>query len=1399
MASSEVPEGALTKHQVTSNTPKIITGLQFGVQASHDIVNQSVVELSNRKYFDLERQREPIPNGPLDKRMGTRKKDGVCLTCGGLGHKCNGHFGYLKLALPVFHAGYFKQVFKILWAICKNCSSILLPEEDRRAFLEALRRPRLDDFRRCQIVRRITEQCRRVRKCKNCGGFNGKVVKVAALKIVHERFSKPGTKSDGQDIDAYEDLHALRVFNIFRKISTTDCELLGINPDEARPENLIWQVLPAPPVCIRLSVELAYESREDDLTVKLGDIIQSNNALKAGILAGLPVFKLAEAWESLQLQIAMYITGKTPGSQWPEPYKKPLHCFYQRLKGKEGRFRSNLSGKRVDYSGRTVISPDPNLRIDEVGIPVHVAKKLTYPEVVTAINKERLQQRILNGEKKWPGALAVTKKQGGYRQLLKYGNLQHIASTIQIGDIVERHLEDRDIVLFNRQPSLHKLSILYHSAKIHLHRTFCLNECVCHPYNADFDGDEMNIHIPQTEEARAEALELMGVRGNLVTPKNGKPIIGAIQDFISTSYILSWKDTFLDRASFAQICFQMLETGFDLPPPSILKPQSLWTGKQVFNVLMRPNKNDPVLVNIDTPCRHFRAAKGQPNDLSSNDAWLVIRNSELMCGVMDKSIVGPGKKGNLFYAILRGFGPAAAAECMNRISRLSARWLTNIGFSFGISDVYPSESLTELKNMLIDNAFAEYEDVIADHVVSSNSPEMKKLQNTENRLSRILTKVRQQAGNECINQLSKYSALLIMAMAGSKGSDINISQMTALVGQQVINNKRVQNGFEGRTLPHFLRNTLDPLSKGFIQNSFFTGLSPTEMFFHAASGREGLLDTAIKTAETGYMSRRLVKSLEDLSCQYDNTIRNSAGEIVQFQYGDDCLDPVEMEGTNCPVHFERTFTHAIATSNNPGVLYPSEIMRICEEELLDVRQKLARKGQRDSQLQHTNCTEDDIDHLESVRMFLNSIADFVQSKADKLVQPNRSIHSLILNLANRISEEALRKFIQLCLSKYEKAKLQPGYAVGAIAAQSIGEPGTQMTLNTFHFAGVSGMNLTQGVPRIKEIVNALVEIRTPVITCILNAGESLQAAQFVKGTIERTYLRDIVSYVKEVWDEHKSYIKIKINWRIVDSMLLDLSIQDILWKIKENRYFCKAKDLTFTHPRSKICIHMDMNPHSKTLLPKSHIAQTTKDPYIRLRNLRSILLGIQVSGYKDVRRVIIRARGPIHTLLVEGNGLHSCLRTEGIDPTLTSTNSVMETKNVLGIEAARLTIIKEISEVMKDLDIDTRHIQLLADVMTYKGEVLGITRFGLAKTRDSVLQLSSFEQSAENLFEAGAAGKIDAIRGVSESIIMGKPVGLGTGVLGVRQVLKWRKGDFKKKKTVFEDVWRETHKSFRFD
>ena len=802
---------------------------------------------------------------------------------------------------------------------------------------------------------------------------------------------------------AADDLNPLRILNLFKRISPSDCELLGMNPAEGRPEMFVWQYYPVPPVCIRPSVPQDGGSTEDDITSKVSDLAQINSVIKEGLALGQPISTLMTQWDFMQLQLAMIINSEVPGMQ-SNTFRAPMRGFCQRLKGKQGRFRGNLSGKRVDFSGRTVISPDPNLGIDEVAIPELVAKNLTYPEKVSRYNIQKLRECIQKGPSRWPGANYVWKKNTDIKQYLKYGKLSLHAKNLKIGDIVERHLQDRDIVLFNRQPSLHKLSILSHYVKVRPHRTFRLNECVCNPYNADFDGDEMNLHVPQTEEARTEAMELMGVKHNLATPKNGEPIISAIQDFITGAYLLSNKDVFYDRKTFTSVCMYMVGANMqiDIPPPSVVKPVMLWTGKQVFNVMMRPNKESEVRVNLDGACKQYKHVPGVPRDLNETDSWLCIRNSEVMCGVMDKSTIGSGKKDSVFYVILRDYGPDAAVQAMNRLARLSARWLTNQAFSIGIGDVYPGENLTKLKEDLVERAYAECDVVIERfrqgklEKAAGCNEEM----TMENTISGILSKVRQQAGDYCFAELSRGNSPMIMATSGSKGSNINVSQMVAVVGQQIIGGKRVANGFQDRSLPHFPKNARQPPSKGFVRSSFFTGLTPSEFYFHAISGREGLVDTAVKTAETGYMSRRLMKSLEDLSTNYDDTVRNSSQNIVQFQFGDDKLDPVDMEGKAKPVHFERTFTHAevvlcmsndyrekltsrqATTWNNAEpALLPYEIIELSRWKLESHRSRLVRRNVRDMELEYLDRSLDGIDNKESARDFLQSIEDFTNRKA----------------------------------------------------------------------------------------------------------------------------------------------------------------------------------------------------------------------------------------------------------------------------------------------------------------------------------------------------------------------------------------------------------------------------------
>lgn len=1447
--------------------------MKFGIQSNQDIVNQAVIEISNRTMYDVEQGREPTANGVLDKRLGTSSKQGICSTCGLRLQECTGHFGHVRLPLPAFHIGYIKFTITILQNICKDCSRVLLTEPERRMYLKELRRPFIDNMRRVAICKKINEQCRKAKNCPYCGAVNGQIRKVGALKLVHDKFiafnkstsqkkQPPSSKIEFDnsfreakkhvhDLDkhmrkAFEDLNPLRVLNLFKQISPTDCELIGLDPSEGRPEMFLWQYLPAPPVCIRPSVAQEGASNEDDLTTRLGEIVWACGLIRAALEKGTALQTIMEQWEYLQLQIAVYVNSDVPGLQ--NTGMKTMRGVCQRLKGKQGRFRGNLSGKRVDFSGRTVISPDPNLAINQVAVPILVAKNLTYPERVHRGNIEKLRKCIINGPTEWPGAQAVLKEDGdqSFKISLRFAPKELTARDLKEGDIVERHLEDNDIVLFNRQPSLHKLSIMSHFAKIRPWRTFRLNECVCGPYNADFDGDEMNLHVPQTEEARAEAMILMGVKYNLVTPKNGEPIIAATQDFITAAYLLSSKDNFYDRSTFTYMVMQMMDgiTHLDLPAPAILAPKRLWTGKQIFSMLMRPNKADPVKVNLDAKCRDFQdpgpsvpGGKPRAPDMCPNDGWLVVRNSEVMCGRMDKSTVGDGKKESIFYVILRDFGPDAAVTAMNRLAKLCARVLTNRGFSIGIGDVFPSAALTEQKQALVEEAYKASDTLI--ELFNKNKLEKAagcSMEETlENKISGSLSKVRQAAGDYCIKTLSRNNAPWVMASSGSKGSTINVAQMIAVVGQQIIGGKRVADGFQDRTLPHFHKNARQAPAKGFVRNSFYTGLLPTEFLFHAVSGREGLVDTAVKTAETGYMSRRLMKSLEDLSTQYDDTVRTSGGGVVQFQFGADKLDPVDMEGKAVPVNFERTWSHAEALTwnNSDKALLPFEIIQLCGSILDNEREHYRRRGLLHGEpLEYNDTSDYAIDEHESARGFLDTVYKHIEGLAVKLAKfrtsagldplldrPTGSLATIykkekgtVPRLAServaKISERTLRHFITLCLEKYSKAHVEPGHAVGAVGAQSIGEPGTQMTLKTFHFAGVAGMSITQGVPRIKEIINASRLISTPVISCPLQNSRQIEVAHLVRARIEKTYIEDILRFIDDEWSPSRAFITLHINMETVEGMHLGITLQDIADSIvKQKKLKVLATDIDIFEQDASIEITVKPpDPDAaarRAPRSKAAIAEATADLMVKVGQLKRVLPSVPISGYPEATRAIIQTdidkkdKKEMYTVLVEGYGLRECMNTEGVVGTKTRTNSVLECRDILGIEAARTTIAAEITSVMGDMNIDPRHMDLLADVMTYKGEILGITRFGLAKMRDSVLQLASFEKTADHLFDAAAGLKADRIEGVSEKIIMGQTMTVGTGAFQVVRYLGHRDSHFTKLPTVFEDAWAEEDLSYK--
>lgn len=673
------------------------------------------------------------------------------------------------------------------------------------------------------------------------------------------------------------------ILNIFKHISAKDSSSLGFNEVFSRPEWMILTCLPVPPPPVRPSISFNESQRgEDDLTFKLADILKANISLETLEHNGAPHHAIEEAESLLQFHVATYMDNDIAGQ--PQALQKsgrPVKSIRARLKGKEGRIRGNLMGKRVDFSARTVISGDPNLELDQVGVPKSIAKTLTYPEVVTPYNIDRLTQLVRNGPNEHPGAKYVIRDSGDridLRYSKRAGDIQ-----LQYGWKVERHIMDNDPVLFNRQPSLHKMSMMAHRVKVIPYSTFRLNLSVTSPYNADFDGDEMNLHVPQSEETRAELSQLCAVPLQIVSPQSNKPCMGIVQDTLCGIRKLTLRDTFIELDQVLNMLYWVPDWDGVIPTPAIIKPKPLWSGKQVLSVAI-PNGI------------HLQRFDEGTTLLSPKDNGMLIIDGQIVFGVVEKKTVG-SSNGGLIHVVTREKGPQVCAKLFGNIQKVVNFWLLHNGFSTGIGDtIADGPTMREITETIADakkKVFDVTKEAQANLLTAKHGMTLR--ESFEDNVVRFLNEARDKAGRLAEVNLKDLNNVKQMVMAGSKGSFINIAQMSACVGQQSVEGKRIAYGFVDRTLPHFSKDDYSPESKGFVENSYLRGLTPQEFFFHAMGGREGLIDTAVKTAETGYIQRRLVKALEDIMVHYDNTTRNSLGNVIQFIYGEDGMDASHIE------------------------------------------------------------------------------------------------------------------------------------------------------------------------------------------------------------------------------------------------------------------------------------------------------------------------------------------------------------------------------------------------------------------------------------------------------------------------------------------------------------------------
>ncbi|MEM0453560.1 MAG: DNA-directed RNA polymerase subunit A' [Sulfolobales archaeon] len=854
---------------------KIIKGIKFGILSPEIIRKISVTAVVTADVYDEDGL--PFEGGIMDPRLGVIEPGQKCVTCGNSIIACPGHFGHLELAKPVIHAGFVKHIYDILRATCRHCGRLKLPDEELNRYLDLLKRL---EGRWPILARGLTDYVKRkamkVMECPHCGSRQFKIKLEKPTSFIEEGFEGP-RRLWPTDVRARLEM-----------VNDKDLRLIGYNPELARPEWMVITVLPIPPISVRPSILLETGIRsEDDLTHKLVDIIRTNDRLRESINAGAPEVIVEDLWDLLQYHVTTYFDNEVPGVP-PAKHRsgRALRTLAQRLRGKEGRFRGNLSGKRVDFSARTVISPDPNLSINEVGVPEEVAKVLTVPERVTRWNIDELRMHVLNGPYKHPGANYVIDPAGRRIDLRYIKDLKAVAENLKPGYIVERHLKDGDIVLFNRQPSLHRMSIMAHIVKVLPGRTFRLHLAVCPPYNADFDGDEMNLHVPQSEEARAEARVLLLVQEHILSPRYGGPIIGGIQDYISGAYLLSSKTTLLTKEQVSDL---LAGSGYEgpIPEPAILSPKVLWSGKQIISLLLPPDFNFRGKANISAGplrCEDYECFW---------DSYVVVKMGKLLMGVLDKKTLGSQQSESLLHWITKEYGNSFSRRFMDNIFKMFLRFIEMRGFTMTLGDVAPPVKAVEEINEIVEEAKRKVFELIEQYKEGKLEPIPGRTleESLEIRIMEVLADARDNAGEVATQYLDPFNNVFIMARTGARGNILNITQMAALLGQQSVRGERIRRGYDVRTLPHFKPGDIGPEARGFVRNSFVKGLTPIEVFFHAAGGREGLVDTAVRTSQSGYMQRRLINALQDLRIDYDLTVRTPNNSVVQFLYGDDGVDP----------------------------------------------------------------------------------------------------------------------------------------------------------------------------------------------------------------------------------------------------------------------------------------------------------------------------------------------------------------------------------------------------------------------------------------------------------------------------------------------------------------------------
>jgi DNA-directed RNA polymerase II subunit RPB1 len=1437
-----------------SDNVKQIDRIEFDIWSNENIKKNSILgNTSGVEVAELYDNSEPKIGSLIDPKFGTIRSDALCGTCGFNSTWCVGHFGHIELAEYIFNVNYLQYVHKIASCICLRCSKILI-HNNENLMSDIMNNPVKD---RLSLVKNATKNVTICQKANyGCGG------QVPKIKMDPKKYGIINIYAE-TEIDGFKDENGTMIkkklkqsltpeviYDIFKNISDEDCLLMGMEPSKMRPENMIHKNFPVPPIQMRPSVKgdfMGGSEMEDDLTKKLGDIVKANTRM----INSRDNKHSIDNMHLLQSHCACYIEGgDTFCLGGADQKKKQIKSLSDRIKAKEGRIRSNLMGKRCDGTGRTVITSDPSIDNNSLGVPVKIAMTLTFPERVNKKNIVHLQMLVHNGSDKYPGANFVFKLNKNNDRLtlvcLKYNN----NIELQEGDIVERHLINDDIVMLGRQPTLHKQSIMGHKIKVidnHKLLTFRMSVAVTPPYNADFDGDEMNIFVPQSLQTQIELEEIAAVEKQLISPTHSKTCYGIVQDGLIGSYNLTSPTVKINwRTAMNLISYSTIEDF------KFLKKDKQYEGTELFSLIIPPK-------------------------ITIKKEKLTVIKGNITKGRLSKDFLSAKKKNTLLQLIWDIYGATETKKFIDNTQRLINNYNLYRGFTVGYGDTVISDDVIEQISIIYNTKELKTERLITQ---VENNPTIMTADIFETKLLSEYSTISEDISKIVGETISKDNNFHIMWTSGSKGDQSNIGQMIGGLGVQIFEGQLIQKKYNNRTSPYYGKNDDRCFSRGMIRNPFMAGITFPNYVFHMLKKRAGSIDQQFKTADTGYSQRKLIKSMEDIMIKNDGTVRTANDTLLQLVYGNSGTDTTKqfeyeikiIEMNNEELEKKYKFTkeelkqyNFTEKENND---YINNIFKIRDKIRLSVQKAqldyillpsafmLPVNLNRiiDNVIENKTQKDKDTDKLEPIyiieqmrRILSNKETHLIcmseKERNDKTSLKYRDEIAHKLTFKNAIydcispkrilieyglGKTDFDKIVNEIITSYNKNIIEPGEMVGVIAGQSMGEPLTQFTLNSFHHAGIASVSsTTQGVPRIRELLSVSKFPKTPQMVVYLTDEfkNNNEMSHKIASNIKYTTLGNITDDIKVYYDpkpkkaggimDKDNVVHTFYNTANKGSCTSDIVGLPWLLRIELSREKMLEKEVTLLEIKSKFCSWWEKKLLDDKTLKKEEKKVFTKitqiailsntdnniTPVIHVRfnardndkdkfNLETInnfikyiiekfkLKGINgvsnISAITEERNMIINSNGDLDkkkhfVIYTEGINMIDIRYLIGIDIYKTISNDVVKMYETFGIEIARGILQREIisAYVRAGGEVNQQHIMVIVDLMTSSGNISSADRYGMNKSDTEPLPRASFEKSVEQFVTASVFGEVDHMKGISSRIMTGGVVKGGTGYCNI--------------------------------